>query len=338
MPNLMPGLVLGPLPLLVLVLVLAVVFDFSNGFHDTANAIATSISTRVLSPVAAISMAAVLNFVGAFVGTAVAQTIGTGIVEPSAVTQATVAAALLGAITWNLITWQYGIPTSSSHALIAGVIGAAIQASGTSVLNPAGLTTIFLSLLISPVAGLAFGFLIMVALMWVFRRSSQSQVNGYFRHFQVLSAAFMAFSHGSNDAQKTMGVITMSLVSYGALQSFQVPVWVIFLAAISMAAGTAVGGWKIIRTLGVRLVSLMPVSGFAAETGAALVIQVATHFGAPVSTTHVISSSIMGVGASRRFSAVRWGVAGNIVLAWVLTLPLTALFAFAYRFLLGILT
>ncbi len=338
MPNLASGLVLNPLALLALVLALAVIFDFSNGFHDTANAIATVISTRVLPPFVAIAMAAVLNFAGAFVGTAVAQTIGTGIIAPSAVTQATVAAALLGAITWNLITWYFGLPTSSSHALIAGVIGAAIEASGTGVFNPAGLTTIFLSLLISPVAGLAFGYVIMIALMWIFRGSSQSQVNGYFRHLQVFSAAFMAFSHGSNDAQKTMGVITMSLVSYGALTSFEVPVWVIILAALSMAAGTAIGGWRIIKTLGVRLVGLMPVTGFAAETGAATVIQIASHFGAPVSTTHVISSSIMGVGASRRFSAVRWGVAGNIVLAWVLTLPLTAAFAYLFRFLLGFVT
>ncbi len=329
---------LNPLALLVLVVILALAFDFTNGFHDTANAIATSISTRVLSPLAAILMSSVLNFVGAFVGTAVATTIGKGIIDPAAVTQQTVAAALLGAISWNLITWYFGIPTSSSHALIAAIIGSAVEASGFGVFNPAGLTTIFVSLLFSPIAGLIFGFVIMIALMWIFRRSSQSQVNGYFRHLQVLSAAFMAFSHGSNDAQKTMGVMTMALVSYGSLSTFQVPVWVIFIAAFSMALGTAAGGWKIIKTLGIRLVSLAPVNGFAAESAAALVIQISTHFGAPVSTTHVISSSIMGVGASRRFSAVRWGVAGNILLAWVLTLPVAALLAFAFRFLLGLLT
>lgn len=326
---------LSPLALLVLVIVLSLAFDFINGFHDTANAIATSVSTRVLPPSIAIIMAASLNFFGAFVGTAVAKTIGQGIVEPTAVTQETVAAALLGAIAWNLITWYLGLPTSSSHALIAGIIGAAVEAGGLVVLNPSGLITIFTSLLISPIFGLLFGFIIMVALMWIFKASSQSQVNSYFRSLQVASAAFMAFSHGSNDAQKTMGIMTMSLVSFGALETFEVPLWVMFFAAIAMGIGTAVGGWRIIRTLGVRLVSLMPVNGFAAETSAALVIQFATHFGAPVSTTHVISSSIMGVGASRRLSAVRWGVAGNIVLAWVLTLPITALFAYFFRMLLA---
>ncbi|MBI2955649.1 MAG: inorganic phosphate transporter [Chloroflexi bacterium] len=322
---------LDPLALLVLVVILALAFDFINGFHDTANAIATSVSTRVLPPAVAIVMASSLNFVGAFVGTAVAKTIGTGIVAPEAVTQQTVAAALLGAIVWNLITWYFGVPTSSSHALIAAIIGSSIAGSGLGVFNPEGLSTIFGSLFLSPIAGLIFGFLIMVLLMWLFRRSSQSQVNGYFRHLQVLSAAFVAFSHGSNDAQKTMGIITMALVSYGALPTFEVPLWVMSVAALAMGLGTAAGGWKIIKTLGVRLVSLMPVNGFAAETSSALVIQLATHFGAPVSTTHVISSSIMGVGASRRFSAVRWGVAGNIVLAWFLTLPLAALFAFLFR-------
>jgi PiT family inorganic phosphate transporter len=205
-------------------------------------------------------------------------------------------------------------------------------------LNPSGLLTIFTSLLISPIFGILFGFGIMIALMWIFKSNSQYQVNGYFRSLQVASAAFMAFSHGSNDAQKTMGIITMALVSFGALETFEVPIWVMVFAATAMALGTAVGGWKIIKTLGARLVSLMPVNGFAAETSAALVIQAATHFGAPVSTTHVISSSIMGVGASRRLSAVRWGVAGNIMLAWVLTLPITAVFAYGFRMVLEMLT
>jgi len=320
---------------LVVVVGLAVVFDFINGFHDTANAIATSVSTRVLSPPQAILMASTLNFAGAvIVGTAVAKTIGKGIVDPSAVTQHTVVAALLGAITWNLITWYFGIPTSSSHALISGIVGASIGASGFGALNIEGLATIFASLMLSPLIGLTFGFGVMVGLMWAFRKYSPSSVNAYFRHLQVLSAAFMAFSHGSNDAQKTMGIITMALFSFGALTTFEVPLWVVTVSALAMGLGTAIGGWRIIKTLGVRLVSLRPVHGFAAETSAALVIQLATHFGAPVSTTHVISSSIMGVGASRRFSAVRWGVAGNIVMAWILTVPATATFAWIFRILL----
>ncbi|MCL5961272.1 MAG: inorganic phosphate transporter [Chloroflexi bacterium] len=323
--------------LLALIIALALAFDFINGFHDTANAIATSVSTRVLSPTQAILMSAFLNFLGAVVvGTAVASTIGKGIVEPSAVTQYTVMAALLGAIAWNLITWYLGIPTSSSHALIAGIVGASIQTAGLNVLNLGGLTTIFGSLMISPLVGLMFGFAAMIGLMWAFRKFTPSSVNGYFRHLQIASAAFMAFSHGSNDAQKTMGIITMSLVSVGLLRSFEVPLWVIVLSASAMALGTAVGGWKIIRTLGVRLVSLRPVNGFAAEASAAAIIQIATHFGAPVSTTHVISTSIMGVGASRRFSAVRWGVAGNIAMAWILTFPITMAFAWGIRFLLGV--
>ena len=320
---------------LILVLILAVAFDFINGFHDTANAIATVVSTRVLSPTQAIAMASTLNFLGAvIVGTAVAKTVGTGIVEPSAITQYTVVAALLGAITWNLITWYFGIPCSSSHALIAGIIGASIETAGINILNGGGLLTILGSLVLSPLVGLLFGFGIMIGLMWTFRRFSPAAVNTYFRHLQIASAAFMAFSHGSNDAQKTMGIITMALVSFGTLNSFEVPLWVILLSAIAMAFGTAAGGWRIIKTLGVRLVSLMPVHGFAAETSAAAIIQLATHFGAPVSTTHVIATSIMGVGASRRFSAVRWGVAGNIVIAWVLTIPVTMAFAWCFRYAL----
>ncbi|MBI4321623.1 MAG: inorganic phosphate transporter [Chloroflexi bacterium] len=328
---------LSPLSMLVLVIVLALVFDFVNGFHDTANAIATSVSTRVLSPMAAIVMASSLNVLGAFVGTSVAKTIGTGIVEPAAVTQVTVVAALLAAIAWNLLTWHFGLPSSSSHALIAGLIGAAVQASGGDVLNLGGISTIFASLVFSPIAGLLTGFIVMIAIMWLFRRATPSSVNTYFRNLQLASAAFMAFSHGSNDAQKTMGIMTMALVSYGSLASFEVPAWVIVLAALAMGLGTAAGGWRIIKTLGVRMVSLMAVHGFAAETSAAAVIQLATHFGLPVSTTHVISATIMGVGASKRFSAVRWGVAGNIVLAWILTLPVTAALAFVFRLLLGFL-
>ncbi len=326
----MPDLVL------VLVVLAAVVFDFVNGFHDTANAIATSVLTRALSIPSAILMASGLNFLGALVGTHVATTIGKGIVDPRQVTALIVLSALLAAVLWNLLTWYWGLPSSSSHALIGGVVGA-VSAAETSVgfsggvlsysyaygaFNTRGLTKIGLALVISPVAGLLAGFLLMIVLMWVFRRCAPGRLNRWFRRLQVFSAAFMAFSHGGNDAQKTMGIITMALVSGGVLSTFEVPFWVKLLCAAVMATGTAVGGWRIIRTVGRKVMSLAAIHGFAAETSGALVIQVCTHIGAPVSTTHVISSCIMGVGASRRLAAVRWGVAGQIVLAWVLTLPL----------------
>lgn len=307
--------------LLIAVILLAVVFDFINGFHDTANAIATSVSTRVLSPRAAITMAAFLNFLGALAGTAVATTVGKGLVDPAVVTQATVASALLSAIAWNLITWRLGLPTSSSHALIASLVGAGVATGGTRVLIWDGLQKVLLALILSPVAGLAFGFLLMLTIFWVFHRATPATVRGAFRHLQVLSAAYMAYSHGGNDAQKSMGIITMALVNYYSLTVFYVPVWVIVLCATAMALGTAAGGWRIIRTMGTRIVKLEPVHGFAAESSAGTIIEIASHFGLPLSTTHVISSTIMGVGATRRLSAVRWGIAGSIVLAWVLTLP-----------------
>ena len=313
-----------PLILLIVVFIAAMVFNFTNGFHDTANAIATVVSTRVLTPAAAITMAAVLNFAGSFAGTAVAATIGKGIVDPSSVTQLLVLAALLGAIAWNLITWYLGIPSSSSHALIGGIVGATLVSVGFGAMNWAGLSKIILILLVSPLAGLAGGYLVMLLVSWLFRRASAARVNRYFRRLQLVSSALMAFSHGSNDATKTMGIMTMALVSYGSLKTFEIPLWVIVLSAVGMALGTAGGGWRIIRTLGSKIITLQPVHGFAAETAAAIVIQVATHFGSPLSTTHVIASSIMGVGASKRFSAVRWGVAGNMVVAWVLTIPAAA--------------
>lgn len=312
------------LVLLIIVFIWAIAFDFINGFHDTANAIATVVSTRVLSPGAAILMAAALNFVGAFTGTAVAATIGRGIVDPTAVTQVVVLAALTGAIVWNLVTWYLGIPSSSSHALIGGLVGASIVSVGIGALNLGGLGIIIVILLISPFAGLMAGYVVMLAVSWLFHRSSSGRINRYFRRLQLFSAAFMAFSHGSNDATKTMGIMTMALVSFGALSDFHVPWWVITLSALAMAFGTAAGGWRIIRTMGTRIISLQPVHGFAAETGAAIVIQVATHFGLPLSTTHVIASAIMGVGASKRFSAVRWGIVGSMVVAWLLTIPASA--------------
>ncbi len=307
--------------LLLSVIALSIVFDFINGFHDTANAIATSVSTRVLSPKAAVLMAAVLNMVGALSGTAVAKTVGAGLVQAASVTQVTVISALVAAIVWDLITWYLGLPTSSSHAVLSGIVGAAIATSGFSVIISKGIYKVLLGLILSPLIGFILSILLMSLLTWLFRRSTPSLVSKLFGRLQILSAAYMAFSHGGNDAQKTMGIITMALVSYYHLPDFHVPIWVIVMCATAMAFGTAAGGWRIIKTLGMRLVSLRPINGFAAETAAATVIEVASRMGLPLSTTHVISSTIMGVGASKRFSAVRWGIGGNIVLAWIITLP-----------------
>jgi PiT family inorganic phosphate transporter len=310
--------------LLVLVVVLAVGFDYINGFHDTANAIATSVSTRALRPSHAILMSATANFVGALTGTAVATTIASGLATtPSGdAGQIIVAAALLGAIAWNLLTWRLGIPSSSSHALIGGLIGSVIAASGFSALNGQGIfDKVLVPLVASPILGIVIGFLVMVVILNVFQHAHPRRLNERFRRLQVLSAAYMAFSHGSNDAQKTMGIITLALVAGGVLAEPIVPLWVIIVAATAISLGTAVGGWRIIKTMGQGVVKLDPVHGFAAETTAATIIFGASHFGMPVSTTHVISTAIMGVGASDRFSAVRWGVAGNIVIAWILTIP-----------------
>ena len=315
--------------LLISVILLATIFDFINGFHDTANAIATSVSTRVLSPKVAVSMAAVLNMVGALSGTAVAKTVGVGLVETYSITQITVISALISAIVWDIITWYFGLPTSSSHAILSSIVGAAIATAGTGVILQKGIYKVLLGLIISPVIGLVLGFFLMVFLVWLFRRSAPSLVSTLFGRLQILSAAYMAFSHGSNDAQKTMGIITMALVSYYKLPDFHVPFWVIVLCATVMAMGTAVGGWRIIKTLGMRLVHLKPIHGFAAETAAATVIEIASRIGLPLSTTHIISSTVMGVGASKRLSAVRWGIGGNIVLAWVLTLPACGFLAWA---------
>ena len=322
-------------PMLLAVFGLAVIFDYINGFHDTANAIATSVSTRALRPEHAILMSAAANFVGALTGTAVAKTISSGLaVTPGGPTgQTIVAAALIGASTWNLITWRLGIPSSSSHALIGGLLGAVIVSVGSSAIIADGvITKVLLPLIGSPIAGVVGGFLLMVVLLNLFRRANPRRINERFRRLQVLSAAFMAFSHGSNDAQKTMGIMTLALIAAGILPAdAKIPLWVIVLAATAIAFGTAAGGWRIIRTMGQRVVKLDPVHGFAAETTAATIILTASHFGMPVSTTHVISSAIIGVGSSDRLSAVRWGVAGNIVIAWILTIPASAVVAgFAY--------
>jgi PiT family inorganic phosphate transporter len=324
--------------LLAVVIILATIFDFINGFHDTANAIATSVSTRVLSPKVAVTMAAVLNMVGALSGTAVAKTVGAGLVEAVSVTQVTVVSALLSAIIWDLITWYFGLPTSSSHAILSSIVGASIATAGTGVIIQKGVYKVMIGLIVSPIVGIILGFFLMIFLVWLFRRSAPALVSKLFGRLQIVSAAYMAFSHGSNDAQKTMGIITMALISYHKLGSFHVPLWVIVLCASAMACGTAVGGWRVIKTLGVRLVHLRPINGFAAETSAATVIEIASRIGLPLSTTHVISSTIMGVGASKRLSAVRWGIGGNIVLAWILTLPACALLAWGICKFLHLLT
>jgi PiT family inorganic phosphate transporter len=329
------------LPLLVLVILLALAFDYINGFHDTANAVATVVSTNVLPGRTAVIMAAVFNFGGAFMGVGVAETIGGGIADPATITQTVVAAALVGAILWNLLTWYYGIPSSSSHALIGGIVGAVWshevidgQPAGRSLaglLTSTGVRLALEALVLSPLFGLFGGFTLMVLLLWLVRWWRPSTVNRGFRVLQLVSAGFMAFAHGSNDAQKSMGIITMALAVHaaghahaGGPPELSVPKWVILACATAMALGTASGGWRIMKTMGHRIIRLRPINGFAAESAAATVILTATWLQAPVSTTHVIAASIMGVGASKRVSAVRWGVAKNIVMAWVLTIPISA--------------
>jgi PiT family inorganic phosphate transporter len=314
---------------LVTLIALAVVFDFINGFHDTANAVATVIATRVLRPWMAITMAAVLNFAGAMSGTEVARTVGSGIVTGSLPLVA-VTAALVGAIAWNLFTWYFGIPSSSSHALIGSLLGVGIASLGIGSVSWAVLVhKVALPLVLSPAVGFVFALLLMRLLIRVFGSMSPSRVGPIFRRSQIISAAFMAFSHGSNDAQKTMGIITLGLVSAGILPVFHVPTWVIGLSAAAMGAGTFAGGRRIIHTMGTRLAHLEPIHGFAAETAAATVIQASSRFGFPLSTTHVISSSILGAGSARRMNAVRWGVVRTMAGAWVLTIPVTAALGFA---------
>jgi PiT family inorganic phosphate transporter len=311
------------LVVLAAIIALGLAFDFVNGFHDTANAIATSVATRVLSPGQAVSMAAVLNVVGALTGTAVASTVGRGIVPPAVATQQLVAAALISAIAWNLFTWWLAIPSSSSHALIFSIVGAGIAAAGVESIQIAGITKTLQGLVFSPVLGFLGALLLVTALLWIFARSRPLRVTRIFGRLQIVSAAYMAYSHGSNDAQKTMGVLTMAVASYYGWSGdeWQVPIWIILAAATAMGLGTALGGWRIVRTMGLRVVELRPIDGLAAETAAATVIEVASRLGIPVSTTHVISSAILGVGSTRSLSAVRWGIAGRIVSAWVITIP-----------------
>lgn len=326
--------------MLILIVATGLIFDFVNGFHDTANAIATSVATRALKPGVAVLMAGALNIVGALTGTAVATTVGKGIVQPSVASQLLVIAALLAAIIWDLITWRSGIPSSSSHALIFSIVGAGIAAAGWQSIVLGGLSKTFQGLVFSPLLGFLGALLLMVLLLWLFARIRPQQVTRVFGRLQILSAAWVAFSHGGNDAQKTMGVITMALASYYGWTGSQwgVPLWVILAAATAMGLGTAIGGWRIVRTVGLNVVELRPIHGFAAETASAAIIEVASRLGIPVSTTHAISAAILGVGATRRLSAVRWGVAGRIVLAWVVTIPACIALGWAVYMLLHLAT
>ncbi len=309
-------------------IILAILFDISNGWNDAANAIATVVSTRVLSPLKAVLLAASMNILGALFSTAVAKTIGKGIVDPSGITETVVASALIAGFLWNSAMTILGLPVSASHALIGSLMGAALAQAGPDVLNYKGLMKIFTALLTSPILGVFIGYYFMKLLLKFFGRFSPGALNRNFGRLQLVSSAFMAFSHGSNDAQKVMGIITLSLFSGGLISTMDVPLWVILLCAFAMGFGTAIGGWRVIKTLGVNMLKLEPVHGFASETAATAIILGASHVGLPVSTTHVISSCILGVGATQRLSAVRWGIAGKIVLAWIFTLPACILIAF----------
>ncbi|MFI0450906.1 anion permease [Actinomadura sp. 6N118] len=313
---------------LVLVVVVALIFDYTNGFHDAANAIATSVSTRALTPRAALLMAAVMNLLGALLGVEVAKTVSEVITPPSGLHGLTVVAAgVLGAITWNLVTWYFGLPSSSSHALIGGIVGAGL-ASASTVSWSKVVDKVAIPMVISPVVGFFLAYFLMVALLWIFRRAHPARVGRRFRIAQSLSAAAMALGHGLQDAQKTMGIIVLALVTTGHSTGDSVPLWVIISCAGALSLGTYAGGWRIMRTLGRRVIELDPPRGFAAEATASMVLYAAAYiWHAPISTTHTITSAIMGVGATKRLSAVRWGVAGNIVVAWILTMPMAALVA-----------
>ena len=311
-------------------ILVALFFDYINGFHDAANSIATVVSTRVLSPGKAVIWAAFFNFVAAFTfGTAVAKTVGSGMIDIKIVTFAVILGGLTGAIVWDLITWYVGLPTSSSHALVGGYAGAAVAKAGFAAIIPAGWRLTIIFIVLSPFIGLVFGLGLMIAIHWVFRWTPPSRVDRWFRRLQLLSAAFFSLNHGANDAQKTMGIIAGVLFAAGYIQSFYIPFWVVLTAHAAIGLGTLAGGWRIIHTMGSKITKLQPVGGFAAETGAAFALLIATQAGVPVSTTHAITGSIVGVGSVRRLSAVRWGVAGRIVWAWLLTIPAAFLIAAA---------
>ena len=312
----------------VFLILVALLFDYINGFHDAANSIATVVSTRVLSPGKAVIWAAFFNFVAAFVfGTAVAKTVGSGMIDVHALTFLVIFSGLFGAIVWDLITWYAGLPTSSSHALIGGYAGGAVARAGFGVIIPSGWTKTLIFIVLSPTIGLVLGFVFMTAIYWIFRRTAPSRVNRLFRRLQLVSAALYSLGHGSNDAQKTMGVIAGVLFAAGYIRTFHIPPWVVLAAYASIALGTLSGGWRIIHTMGSKITRLQPVGGFAAETAGAVSVFTATALGVPVSTTHTITGAIVGVGSTRRLSAVRWGIAGRIVWAWILTIPASAAIA-----------
>lgn len=316
--------------LLVFIILVALAFDFLNGFHDAANSIATVVSTRVLPPQRAVLWAAFFNFVAAFVlGTHVAKTIGKGMIDLAAVTQEVVLAGLIGAIAWNLVTWYFGLPVSSSHALIGGYAGAAVARAGFAALIPGGWTKTLLFIVLAPLIGAVLGFTLMVAVSWIFRSWHPYRLDKLFRRLQLVSAGLYSLGHGGNDAQKTMGIITGILVASGRLERFEVPLWVVLLSHAAIALGTMFGGWRIVRMMGSKITKLQPFGGFCAETSGAITIVGATLGGIPVSTTHTITGAIIGVGATKRLSAVKWGLAGRIVWAWVLTIPLSAAVAAA---------
>ncbi|MDG0792457.1 inorganic phosphate transporter [Cohnella ginsengisoli] len=317
--------------LVVIIVILALGFDFINGFHDTANAIATSVSTRALKPRVAILLAAVMNLVGALVFTGVAKTIGGKVTDPFKLEHGltVVIATLIAAIIWNLITWWKGIPSSSSHALIGALAGAAVTSEGWDGINVGGFSTIVLGLLLSPIIAFILGYIIMFLLKHLFARTSPHHVNKVFRTGQILTAGLQSFTHGTNDAQKAMGIITLALVSAGWQDHLEVPLWVKISAALAMALGTSVGGWKIIKTMGTKIFKIEPINGFSADASSAAVIFTATLTHLPVSTTHAITSSILGVGAAKRFSSVRWDMAGRIIMTWIITIPISALIAAA---------
>ena len=318
------------LPLIIIIIAIALFFDFTNGFHDAANSIATIVSTRVLTPRQAVLWAAFFNFVAFLIfGTTVAKTIGNGLINISQVNEIVILAGLIGTIGWNIITWWFGLPTSSSHALIGGYAGAAIAKAGFGAIIPGGWTKTLIFIVLAPLIGMFLGLVLMTATSWLVAKRPAAQVNRWFRRLQLISAALYSLGHGGNDAQKTMGIITTLLVSAGILATFDIPLWVVLSAHGAIALGTIFGGWRIVKTMGSRIVKLTPVGGFAAETGSAASLFLATHLGVPVSTTHVITGAISGVGAARLLSAVKWGVTLRIVWAWLLTIPLSGLLAFA---------
>ncbi|HEX3032150.1 MAG TPA: anion permease [Bacillota bacterium] len=310
-----------------LIVITALIFDFINGYNDSANAIATTVTTQALNPRQAVLLAAVLDFAGALTSTSVAATIGKGLADPALLTLQVVGAALAGAVLWNLFTGYVGIPSSSSHALIGGIAGGVAAANGLSALHWQGFAKVLAALILSPLLGMSIGFLLMVTLLWLFRRTSPVRGNVLFRRLQILSAGLTAFSHGTNDAQKSMGIITMALVSGGFINTFEVPFWVILLCATAISLGTFKGGWRIVRTVGKKITRVEPMNGFASNLTSSLVIMGATYLGVPVSTTHVVSSAVMGSGTARRSRGVNWGIARRIVLAWVVTIPVSAVVA-----------